>query len=287
MYTTLIDAATLARHLDDPGWVIVDCRFSLADTEAGRRAYGEAHIPGAVYAHLDEDLSGPVIPGKTGRHPLPPVDVVAARFSRWGIGPGVQVVAYDDLSGAIAARLWWLLRWLGHDAVAVLDGGWPAWLAGGFPATGEAPAPRRRSFAPQPRPGLLVDAAFVETVRRDAAHRVVDSRTPERYRGEEEPIDPVAGHIPGAVNAPHPENVDAEGAWRSPEQLRVRFEAVLGDVPPTQTVFYCGSGVTACRNILAMEHAGLKDAKLYAGSWSEWIADGEREVEKGDGQERS
>ena len=284
MHTTLLDAATLARHLDDPDWVFVDCRFSLADTEAGRRAYREAHIPGAVYAHLDEDLSGPIIPGKTGRHPLPPIAALAERFDRWGIGPGVQVVAYDDLSGAIAARLWWLLRWLGHDAVAVLDGGWPAWRAGGFPTTDEAPAPQRRSFTPRPRPALLADAAFVETVRHDPAYRVVDARTPERYRGEAEPIDPVAGHIPGAVNAPHPDNVDAEGAWRSPEKLRVRFEAVLGDVPPANAVFYCGSGVTACRNILAMEHAGLPGAKLYAGSWSEWIAQGEREVEEGDGQ---
>jgi len=284
MYTTLIDAATLARHLDDPGWVIVDCRFSLADTGAGRSAYHEGHIPGAVYAHLDEDLSGPVIPGKTGRHPLPDVEQLAERFSGWGIGDGVQVVAYDDLSGAIAARLWWLLRWLGHDAVAVLDGGWPFWRAAGLPIRDEAPAPPARSFRPRPRPELLVDAAFVEEARRDPAYRVVDSRTAERYRGEVEPIDPVAGHIPGAVNAPHPDNVAASGAWRSPDQLRERFEAVLEAVPPPQAIFYCGSGVTACRNLLALEHAGLEGAKLYAGSWSEWIADGEREVEEGDGQ---
>lgn len=277
-YTTLISAEALRANLGQPGWLVIDCRFSLADTAAGQRAYAESHISGALYAHLDEDLSGPIRPGQTGRHPLPSPEVAAARFAAWGIGADTQVVAYDDMAGGIAARLWWMLRWLGHEAVAVMDGGWQAWQAAGYPVDAEVPQPQPRVFTPQPRPGMWVDAATVDQIRRSPEYRVVDSRTPERYRGEVEPIDPVAGHIPGALNLPHPGNIAPDGKLRSPEELRRRFQEALGDTPPDHTAFYCGSGVTACFNILAYRHAGLGDALLYPGSWSEWITDPDREV---------
>jgi len=277
-YTTLLAPADGQAHLDDPDWVFVDSRFSLTDTERGRRAYREAHLPGAVYAHLDEDLCGPIVPGVTGRHPLPTVDAFAGTLSAWGIAAGVQVVAYDDAGGGIAARLWWMLRWLGHDAVAVLDGGWPAWHRLGFPTrNGDETRPPRR-FMPQPRSALIADAAEVDARRTDPAYRLLDARGPERYRGEHEPIDPVAGHIPGAVSVPFAGNLDADGAFLPAEALRARFEALLGHVPPACTISYCGSGVTAAHNLLAMTHAGLGEARLYPGSWSHWITDEERPV---------
>ncbi|MCB9276228.1 MAG: sulfurtransferase [Lewinellaceae bacterium] len=281
MYNTLISAEELAQHFHRPGWLVFDCRFNLADTGAGRRAYREAHIPGAAYLHLDDDLCAPLAPGLTGRHPLPPAEETAARFSRWGIGPDTQVVAYDDMSGAIAARLWWMLRWLGHEAAAVLDGGWPAWQSAGLPTDAEIPRSVPANFTANTKAGWTVDADRVGVAAHSPAYKVVDSRTPERYRGEVEPIDPVAGHIPGAVNYPHPSNVGPDGLWLSPETLRRQLMEVLGSTPPEHTVFYCGSGVTACRNILAYKYAGLGDALLYPGSWSEWIADGTREVATG------
>ncbi len=279
MHTTLIAPAVLHAHRDDPAWAVVDCRFSLADTERGRRAYREAHIPGAVYAHLDDDLSGLIVPGVTGRHPLPDGETLAQTLSNWGIGAGVQVAAYDDFGGGIAARLWWMLRWMGHDAVAVLDGGFPAWQRLDLPTrSGDEMRPPRR-FMPQPRPAWIADVEAVNARRSDPAYRLVDARAAERYRGEHEPIDPVAGHIPGAVSAPFTENLDADGCFLPPEALRARFEALLGDVPPERTICYCGSGVTAAHNLLALAHAGLGEVLLYPGSWSHWIADPERPVE--------
>ncbi len=280
-YQTLISIDDLAAQLGDPDWVVVDCRFWLDDTEKGRRDYRQAHIPGAVYAHLDEDLSAPVRPGETGRHPLPPVDELAARFGRWGIADGVQVVAYDDRGGAIAARLWWLLRWLGHDDVAVLDGGWPSWVAAGHPVDDVIPMPSPRTFEPRPRPEMLITAGEVLQRVDDPAFRLIDSRAPERYRGEQEPLDPVAGHIPGAVNYHFIRNLTEDECFVTRQVLRQRFLALLDDVPPEQAVFYCGSGVTATHNILAVTHAGLGTPRLYAGSWSHWITDPERPVAKG------
>lgn len=267
MYTSLISAKELQELLPAGTPLrIVDTRFSLADTAAGRRAYAQGHLPDAIYAHLDEDLSGEIIPGQTGRHPLPDPIELAARLGTWGIAADTQVVAYDDMGGAIAARLWWLLRWLGHDRVAVLDGGIAAWEAQGGNLTRVVPDIIPRIFEPRVRPELTVDAARVEAIRQDPAYRLIDSRTAPRYRGEEEPIDPVAGHIEGAENLPFGENLH-EGTMRPKAALRERF----GDTDPERTVFYCGSGVTACHNILAHEHAGLGLAKLYPGSWSEWI----------------
>ncbi len=287
MHTTLISPRVLANHLDDPGWVIVDCRFSLADTEQGRRDYAAAHVPGAVYAHLDEDLAGAVLPGRDGRHPLPEIASFAQKLTSWGVHSGIQVVAYDDSAGMIAARLWWMLRWLGHDAVAVLDGGWQGWLAAGFPlANLAADAGRSASrawpaFSAQPRPEMLASLEQVEAMSMDErARRLFDSRTAERYRGEQEPIDPVAGRIPGARNAPHPLTSGEDGLFRSPQELQAYFGELLGELQAAQAVFYCGSGVSACRNLLALVHAGLGDGKLYAGSWSEWIANPARPVER-------
>lgn len=281
-YQTLISPADLVQHLDDPDWAIVDCRFSLADTLRGRGDYLQAHIPGAVYAHLDEDLSGPIIPGVTGRHPLPEVKTLAQRFSNWGIDRGVQVVAYDDASGALAAvRLWWMLRWLGHHAIAVLDGGWQHWQDAGYPlrAGHEARNPRGE-FVPRPCPDLVVTAGEIAKMCQDAGSRVYDARAAERYRGENETIDPVAGHIPGALSAPYSDNLTPQGVFRSKEELRAHYQALLGDIPGERTAFYCGSGVTSIHNILAMVHAGLGEPRLYAGSWSEWITDPQRPVSK-------
>jgi thiosulfate/3-mercaptopyruvate sulfurtransferase len=277
-YTTLISTQKLADHPQDPAWVIIDCRFSLDETERGRRDYEEAHIPGAIYAHLDEDLSGGIVPGKTGRHPLPGVDVMTTRFGRWGIGPGVQVVAYDDAGGAIAARLWWLLKWLGHDATAVLDGGWPHWIKTGLETRGGIETGSSRKFVPRERPEMWVKAGEVESVRQDPESQLLDSRTLDRYRGQNETIDPVAGHIPGAVCLPYSGNLDENGLFLSRDQLRMRFQKILDATPPEAAVFYCGSGVTAVHNLLAMAYGGLGLGRLYAGSWSEWITDSRRPV---------
>lgn len=281
MYRTLISPEELLRHLNDTDWRIVDCRFDLTDTEAGRRAFHKQHIPGAVYAHLDEVLSGPIVDGKTGRHPLPSVAEAARRFGQLGIGNNTQVIAYDDKGGGVAARLWWMLRWLGHDNVAVLDGGWPAWMALSYPVETKEQQPAAQIFRPDPRPELSIDTAMVDHYRLDNRFVLVDSRTPERYRGEEEPIDPVAGHIPGARNLPFPDNLEG-GRFRSSEALRERFTQQIGAAPAENTVFYCGSGVTACHNVLAYAHAGLGDARLYPGSWSEWITDADRAVATGE-----
>lgn len=281
-YGTLISASDLAPHLNDPDWVFVDCRFSLADTERGRRDYLHAHIPGAVYAHLDEDLSGRLIPGKTSRHPLPEIEKAACVFSEWGIGSGTQVVSYDDAGGALAAsRLWWMLRWLGHDLAAVLDGGWQAWRSQELPLQGGSEKNSKRQFIPQPRPEMIATTEEVLTLLSDERACIVDARTPDRYRGENEVIDPVAGHIPGAINLAYLENLNQEGFFRSPGELRKIYRDMLRGMSPEKAIFYCGSGVTSILNILAMVHAGLKEPRLYAGSWSEWITDPERIVETG------
>lgn len=277
-YTTIISPDDLQSRLDDPDWVIVDARFSLSEPARGRHDYEVAHIPGAVYAHLDDDLSGPIVPGVTGRHPLPDPNAFAEQLSAWGIDETVQVVVYDDIGGGIAARLWWMLRWLGHDAVAVLDGGFPAWQSAGYPTESGEESRSPRTFTPRPHPEMVAEVEEVETLRTDAASRLLDARARARYRGALEPIDPVAGHIPGAVSAPYGGNLDDDQRFLSPEQLRDRFAEVLAEVPPEKTVVYCGSGVTAAHDILAMTHAGLPGVRLYPGSWSHWITDSNRPV---------
>lgn len=279
MHTTLIDTTTLAARLDQPGWVIVDCRFNLADTGWGEAQYAAGHIPGAVYAHLDRDLSGPKT-GRNGRHPLPAMDLLQQRLGEWGIGPSSQVVAYDQDTSMAASRLWWLLRYLGHTAVAVLDGGLARWTAEGRPLRAGEEHPVPNTFTGQLQPHMLVEADVVEQLRQNPGARVIDARAPERYRGETEPLDRVAGHIPGAVNAPYLSNLASDKTFLAPAALRQQLQAALGDVPADRAVIYCGSGVSACHNLLAMEYAGLPGAKLYAGSWSEWCAEDERPVAK-------
>jgi thiosulfate/3-mercaptopyruvate sulfurtransferase len=281
-YTTLISTADLAANLSNPDWAVVDCRFALDNPAQGRRAYESAHIPGAVYAHLDEDLSSPIVPGKTGRHPLPLVEKLVGALGRWGIDSSVQVVAYDDKTGGMAAaRLWWLLQWLGHENVAVLDGGLARWQAEGRPVTDAAESRPARAFAPHLRAEYTVDAATVLTMLNQPEVVLLDARAPERFRGDVEPIDPVAGHIPGAVSAPFLENIAADGTFLSTDALQRRFRALFNDTPPDQVVCYCGSGVTAAHNVLAIKHAGLGDVRLYSGSWSEWITDPSRPTAAG------
>jgi len=279
---TLISTSELAEHMNDPDWVILDCRFSLSDTGKGRHDYLEAHIPSALYVHLDEDLSAPKIPGVTGRHPLPTVDAVARVFSRLGIEPGVQVVAYDDAGGALAAvRAWWMLRWLGHDAAAVLDGGWQRWVKDGYQIRGGEESRPERVFIPHPHDEMIVTTEEVQKIRLDPGCRLFDARATERFRGQNETIDPVAGHIPGAVSAPYLFNLKPDHQFRSPKELRARYNRLLGEIPAERAMFYCGSGVTSIHNILAMLYAGLGEARLYVGSWSEWITDPDRPIATG------
>jgi len=259
--------------------VIVDCRFQLTAPGQEEKNYYNEHIPGAVYAHLDRDLSGPVIQGVTGRHPWPSVEQSSDYFSRIGIGAGIQVVAYDNAGGALAAvRLWWMLRWLGHDSSAVLDGGWQKWLSEGREIATGIERSVRKTFIPSPRPDLLLSIEEVNDRRLKPAYRIFDARTVERYHGRNETIDPVAGHIPGAFSAPYTDNLSAEGTFRNKEHLRSHYLELLGNIPPENAIFYCGSGVTSIHNILAMMQAGLGEARLFAGSWSEWIADGKRPI---------
>lgn len=278
-YTTLIDAATLHAHLTDPNWVVVDCRFNMAATEAGRQAYRDSHIPGARYAHLDEDLSSPITPA-TGRHPLPDPVLLARKLGDWGIGNDTQVVAYDDTGGMLAAaRLWWLSRWLGHTACAVLDGGLPAWQRAGLPLTAALPTVQATLFKARLDDRLWLSAAQV--LARSPEELLLDARGAARYQGEMEPIDPVAGHIPGAVNLPTEGNLTPDGYFLPEAELRARFTAVLGERSPANLVHTCGSGITACHNLLAMEAVGLSGSRLYAGSWSEWIRDPSRPIATG------
>ena len=279
--TTLVSSPTLAAHLDDPSWLIIDARFSLADPSLGQRNYLQAHIPGAVYAHLDEDLSAPVVRGVTGRHPLPDARRAGEVFSRWGIPEDGQVVVYDDLAGALAAvRVWWMLRWLGYENVAVLDGGWQAWQYNTLPVQAGSESRIPIPFRGVERSGLVVSTDQIETLRLDSTWRLLDARAADRFHGENETIDPVAGHIPGAISAPYQGNLNPDGTFRPVDQLQERFALLVGETPADRIAVYCGSGVTSIHNILAMLHAGMGEARLYAGSWSEWITDPRRPVER-------
>ena len=279
-YTTLISTAELAEHLADPDWAVVDVRFSLTDHAVGERNYLAAHIPGAVYAHLERDLSSPQIAGKTGRHPLPPLAAITQTLSQWGIDSRTQVVVYDDNSGVYAGRLWWMLRWLGHDAVAVLDGDWRQWQREGRSARAGAETRPPRSFAAHPRPELVVTAEQIEARLGDPTLRLYDARGADRFRGENETLDPVGGHIPGARSAPYAGNLDADGRMLPPAALRARFEELLGDTPAEEAIFYCGSGVSVANDVLAVQHAGFGMPRVYVGSWSDWISNGQRPVER-------
>jgi thiosulfate/3-mercaptopyruvate sulfurtransferase len=279
-FRTLISTAVLASHIDDPAFAIVDCRAKLDDPAWGAREHAASHIPGAVYADLGLDLSGPKT-GTNGRHPLPDPDALAKTLGRLGITGGMQVVAYDQENGMFASRLWWLLRWLGHDEAAVLDGGFKTWTKEGR-RTDSGPVNRAtRVFRGLPRPEMSVNVQSIASQLTTVGPHLLDARAPERYRGDSEPIDAVGGHIPGARNHFYQSNLDARGLFRTPEELRAAITESTGGLPADQIICYCGSGVTACHNLLAFEHAGLTGAKLYPGSWSEWSSDPARPVEKG------
>ena len=283
MYTTLISAADLAAHIDRPDWVVVDCRHDLVNLSFGREAYAAGHLPGAVFADMETALSGAKRGADgvfRGRHPLPEKEALVETLRSWGVNDATQVVAYDAHGGMYAARLWWLLRWIGHEASAVLDGGLPAWQALGQPLSTEVAA--------KPRGSIEARAPFVPTVtvaevleNIDSAKRtVVDARASDRFRGENETVDPVGGHIPGAKNRFFKDNLQDDGRFKAPAQLRAEFGAVIGE--PKDAIMQCGSGVTACHNLLALEVAGLPGAALYPGSWSEWSADPSRPMATGE-----
>ncbi len=264
----LVGVAELAGRLGDPSLRIADCRWYLGEPEGGRAAYGEGHIPGAVYVDLERDLSASEGPG---RHPLPAPHAFATAMGRLGIGDGRQVVAYDDRGGAVAARLWWLLRHVGHEAVQVLDGGLTAWQAAGHPVTAAIPEMTSATLSVRPRPGEIIGRAELRVALGDVV--LVDARSSERYRGETEPVDPVAGHIPTAISAPYEDNLGPDGRFLSPADLRARY-AARGVGDGREVVAYCGSGVTACHDVLAMTVAGFRGVRLYPGSWSDWSTAG-------------
>ncbi len=274
----LVSCEQLAAHLNDPDWRIVDCRHQLSDVGYGQRVYAEGHLPGAFFMHLDRDLSG-AMSGCNGRHPLPNPQVLAAKFGAIGISSRTQVVVYDDAEGMVSGRLWWMLRWLGHDNVAVLDGGFNRWVKEGRPLTRDIPVVLPTVFEVEQRDwvvtadDVLANIASPELV-------VVDARGPDRFRGENETIDPVGGHIPGARNRFFRDNLDADGRFRPAAELRREFLELFAGTPPDKTVMQCGSGVSACHNLIALELAGLTGARLYAGSWSEWCSNSARPVEK-------
>jgi thiosulfate/3-mercaptopyruvate sulfurtransferase len=279
VYETLISTDALAAHIDE-GWVIVDCRYDLQNESWGHDQYCAAHIPGAVYVSLAEGLAAPRT-GTNGRHPLPSVEALTETFSQLGVSPNAQVIAYDQDTGMYASRLWWSLRYLGHGAVALLDGGWDKWTREGRPtASGEQRRPRA-SFKAAPRSEMRLDVEQVGAHLRDHSMLLVDARAPERFEGRTEPLDRLPGHIPGAVNHFFRTNLADDGTMLEPARLRRAFVELLQGRDPSEVVMYCGSGVTACHNLLAMEHAGLRGGRLYVGSWSEWSADPTRPTEKG------
>ncbi|HKQ26808.1 MAG TPA: sulfurtransferase [Burkholderiales bacterium] len=275
-YTTLISVADLATHLGDAAFVIFDCRHELTNPEFGPNAYAASHVPGARFAHVDRDLAGPLT-GRNGRHPLPDPNVFIAWLGRMGVANGSQVVGYDHAGGTYAARLWWMLRWVGHQKVAVVNGGWQAWIAAGLPVTKELPTPARVKFNGKPDRSW-VDSATVADRLSSNEMVLIDARSSDRFHGRNETIDPVAGHIPGALNRFFKDNLNAQGFFKSPEDLRADFKSLVSDASPERVVHQCGSGVSACHNLLAMEIAGIKGSRLYPGSWSEWIADPTRPV---------
>lgn len=278
-YTTLIDTHTLARHLSDPAWIIFDCRHDLARPQWGAEEFARAHIPQARFAHCDRQLSGPRT-SASGRHPLPDAQSFVEFLAASGVSTSSQIVAYDAQGGMFAARLWWLARWVGHSAVAVLDGGWDQWLAERHPVSSAPPHAVRAPLEGNPRPHW-VDADFVHS--RSSNFVLIDARAPDRFRGENETLDPVAGHIPGARNRFFRENLATDGKFKNPTVLADEFNRILDGKRTNEVIHSCGSGVSACHNVLAMEVAGLTGSLLYAGSWSEWCANPARPIATGPG----
>jgi thiosulfate/3-mercaptopyruvate sulfurtransferase len=280
-HTFLIDAAELHSHLAEPGWRIVDCRFDLMQPERGFADYQAGHIPGAVYAHLDRDLAAPR-GATTGRHPLPPPATFAETLGRWGITADTRVVVYDYGSGAIAARLWWMLRWMGHSDVALLDAGYAGWTSAGYTVSSETPQVRPAHYAGNADAGMVVTTGeVVKWLCEGGGASLLDARDAERFRGEREPIDPVAGHIPGAGNLPVASSLNSDGSWKSRDELRELWSEALQGRQEMPWIAMCGSGVTACHLALSAQLAGYAMPRLYAGSWSEWIRDSDRPVAVG------
>jgi thiosulfate/3-mercaptopyruvate sulfurtransferase len=279
MHTTLISSDVLAEHLVEPSWLIADCRYNLTDGTWGRSQYETAHVPGAVFVDVAHDLAGQRT-GTNGRHPLPAVEDMAATFGRLGIADNTQVVVYDQEAGAFASRLWWMLRYLGHDAVAVLDGGFAKWAREGRPVRSGVETRPPAGFTQRLRKEMRVTVDETFAHLGDPSVVLIDARSPDRYAGRPDPLDAIYGHIPGARNRYYRHNVSDAGTMRSPRELKTDFEEILGGTPVSQAVMYCGSGITACHNLLAMEHAGLPGARLFAGSWSEWESDPNRPVER-------
>lgn len=279
-YTTLISTAEAKAQLDNPDWRFIDCRFDLMQPEHGYELYLQDHIPNASYAHLDEDLSSPITPA-TGRHPLPEIESLVKKLSAWGVDNNTQVIVYDSNIGMFASRLWWLLRWLGHDKVAVLDGGYLEWKSKGLPLSADVPQIDIANFIPHLQDGWIVCSDEI-AAQQQQGHVLLDARAHERYRGDVEPIDPIAGHIPGALNYPLTDNINADGLFKDRVTLRAQINAVIGMHAAPEVIHYCGSGVSACHNLLAMEQAGLHGSKLYPGSWSEWIREPNREIATGE-----
>ena len=280
IYSTLVSTELYKTRINDPMWVTLDCRYSLTDPAWGLAQYRAGHIPGAVFVDVHHDLAGTAT-GTNGRHPLPSPDDFARTLGRWGICRTTQVAVYDQGPGMYASRLWWMLRWLGHEAVAVIDGGYAKWVAEDRHVRTDDEFRTPVAYIPSVMPGRLVTLADAERLSVDRHTLFVDARSPERFSGQPDPLDKVPGHIPGARNRYYKDNTLEDGTFKSPEVLRAEFERVLGNHTPADTVMYCGSGITACHNLLAMSHAGLEGSRLYVGSWSEWEADPARPIERG------
>jgi thiosulfate/3-mercaptopyruvate sulfurtransferase len=280
-FSTLVSVKDALTNLDDPNWIFVDVRYSLQDAGWGEREYLAKHIRGAVFASLNEELSGEIVSGLTGRHPLPSQNEFVEVLRRLGVGNTMQVVVYDAGSGAMAAsRLWWMLRWAGHSAVAVLDGGMYQWQKVGAPCAEGKEVRARANFVAQFKPEMLASLEDVSAMSKKESPPLIDARSHDRFRGENETIDPIGGHIPGAVCGFYSENLNAEGTFKTANELRARYANLLNGRKMTEIVTYCGSGVSACHNVLAMTHAGLGMPRLFVGSWSQWITDPHREIEK-------
>jgi thiosulfate/3-mercaptopyruvate sulfurtransferase len=277
-FRSIISADIVQQHLHNAQWRIVDCRFNLNIPDEGFALYQMEHIPNAVYAHLDHDLSSPVTTN-SGRHPLPEVEKFKQKLGNWGIDKNTQVVVYDDSAGSYAARLWWMLRWMGHDSVAVLNGGFSSWKKQGLPVTSDIPHISGTTYTGEPNMQMLVES---DELQRELVHSrtfLIDVRDPNRFHGIEEPIDKVAGHIPGAINFPWKNNITGDGLYQPKALLHDQYKKIICETPGDNIVFMCGSGVTACHSLLALEYIGISGAKLYPGSWSEWISNPDRPVE--------
>ena len=281
-YTTLISTDDLSDHIDSENWLIIDCRSDFMDAEKGPVMFEESHLPHAIYANLEDDLSGVVIDGVTGRHPLPDLSDISPLLASWGVDETIQVVVYDSMGGMIASRLWWMLRWLGHDNVAVLDGGWNKWVNEKRPVTQDVHECIPRQFVAKEQLHLIANADDAGEAAKSDQQCLLDARSSDRFKGENEIFDAIAGHIPGAISAPCMKNLGSDGCFSDQETLRKQYSTLLNGIETKDTIIYCGSGITAAHDILAILHAGLGDCKLYPGSWSHWITDSDRPIAVGD-----